>query len=176
MGLSEIGAARQRYRVYAGASDPMPSRFTGDGAYAEWAARADRSAAYLANLPAEVRDLSAGIGDAGLLRAWEVIDGARELDAGAPVDVPGVGIVQAGDLRTVWGWLVDVVKSRHTVEWEAANDADHAEVTARAAELQGVAADAVDWEVVPDDLFDGKPSALDHAVTVLRAHVAEVTA
>lgn len=176
MGLTDIGAARQRYQKYAGSTDPMPSRFTADGAYRAWAARADRSAAYLANLPANVRDLSAGISDAVLLMAWDVIDGARELGASEPVDVPGVGVVEAGDLRTAWGWLVEVVKSRHTFEWEAANDAEYATITAAAAKLQGVAADAVDWDAVPDELFDSKATALDHAVAALRAHVAGVSA
>lgn len=133
----------------------------------------NRGAAYLRALPAPVVELSARISDAVLLEAWDVLDSARVIGGAETVQVPGVGPVEPGRVRDVWGWLVDLIKSRHTAEWEARNDAAYATITDRAAALQGVtAADAIDWDAVPDELFDGKASALDHAVAVLREHVA----
>ncbi len=171
MGVTSIGAGRELYGRGARVSDPRPSRFTGTDAYSEWAARADRCAPYLAHLPAEVVDLSGRVTDAVLLTSWEMIDAAHTAGTLEPVTVPGIGTVQSTQLRMVWGWLTDVVKSRHAIEWEAANESHYADVTARAAVLQCVEPDAVDWETVPDDIFDGKPSALELAVMTLRSHV-----
>lgn len=130
---------------------------------------------YLRHVPAPVRALSARVSDAVLLRTYDAVDAARVAarDGAAveAVEVPGFGRVDAVDIRTVWGWLVDVVKSRHTSEWEAVNDSQYRDIEVRAAALQGVEPAAVDWDAVPDDIFDGKPSALDNALTVLRAHV-----
>lgn len=138
---------------------------------------ADRGAAYLRSLPAPVVELSARISDAVLLEAWDVLDSARVIGGTDDVHVPGVGPIAPGSVRDVWGWLVDVIKSRHTAEWEARNDAAYATITDRAAALQGVtAADAIDWDAVPDELFEGKPSALDYAVAVLREHVSAALA
>lgn len=125
---------------------------------------------YLRHVPAEVVRLSERLSDGALLMAWERISEAHSIRSTDPVHVPGVGKVDPGNLHTVWGWLLDVVKSRHVEEWTARNDADYAKITARAAQMQGVDSESVDWDAVPDDIFDGKPSALDHAVTVLREH------
>lgn len=130
--------------------------------------------AYLRNLPAEVVTLSARITDAVLVAAYETVDRARQESTGEPVTIPGIGTVPAANVRMVWGWLVDVVKSRHTEEWTAISDAHYAEIETAAATLQGVTVDSIDWDTVPGELFDSKPSALDIALTVLRSHSAEV--
>lgn len=135
------------------------------------------SAAYLKSVPEQVRALSESIPDTTLLAAFTAIDTANSsrLEGGTvdAVNVPGIGTVAARDVGTVWGWLVDLVKSRHTDEWEAVNDAQYAEIQTRAAEAQGVAYDDVNWDLVPDEAFDGKPTALDNAVAVLTRHAAE---
>ena len=127
---------------------------------------------YLKHVPAQVQALSARLSDGALLMAWEAVNKAHNESPNEPANIPGVGIVQPAELHTVWGWVLDVVKSRHCDEWEARNEADYAEITAKAAAMQGVAPEVVDWDAVPDDLFDGKASALDHAVLVLSEHAA----
>lgn len=171
MGVTSIGAGRELYGRGARLSDPRPSRFTGTDAYTEWAARADRAAPYLASLPAAVVELSGRASDAVLLATWETVDAAHTARTGEAVEVPDIGTVSAGELTSVWGWLVDVIKSRHTAEWESANDREYAVIESRAAVSQGVAVGSVDWDAVPDDYFDGKSSALALAVATLRAHV-----
>lgn len=160
---------------YAATVEPSPSRFANEGRdYRDWAARADewaRGNAYLMHLPAQVVALSARITDAVLLESWETIDAASRSRTALPVQLAGVGTVEPGSVPMVWGWLVDVVKSRHTVEWETINERGYAEIREAAATAQGVAAEDVDWDVVPGDVFDGKPTALACAVEVLRSHV-----
>ncbi|WP_157811181.1 hypothetical protein [Microbacterium lacus] len=128
---------------------------------------------YLAHVPPAVRALSARVSDAVLLRTFDAVEAARTARTGDAVEVPGFGLVPAANISTVWGWLVDVVKSRHTAEWTAISDAHYADITARAASLQGCAVDAVEWDDVPDDVWDGKPSALELARRVLESHAVE---
>ena len=131
--------------------------------------------AYLDNLPAEVVKLSARISDRVLLSSFETVDTARLARHSEPFNLPGFGTVAPSHVSIVWSWLVDLVKSRHVDEWTAVSDAHFARIEADAARLQSVTVDAIDWDSVPDELFDTKSSALDIAVTVLKSHVQGVT-
>lgn len=129
-------------------------------------------AAYLRNLPEQVRTLSGRINDAELLKAWRTIDEAHSTHSTEAVTIPHVGAVEPGDLHAVWCWLIEVVKSRHAYEWTAIHDAQLERVALAAAEMQSCGRDEIDWDAFPDGdpAWDNVETALECALATLEAH------